>query len=68
MKNIQFICVNSLLNNSQFGAGLCLTGPAHPHLHRNEPLVGEEGPRYGQRQTDGRQPICPVGAEFFVNF
>ena len=71
MKNIQFICVNNprLLNNSQFRVVLCGTGPLQqPHLQRNESVVGQEGPDYGQRQTDGRQPVGPVGPEFFVNF
>ena len=70
MKNILFICVNNprLLNNSQFRVVLCRTGTAHPHLQRNEPGVGEEGAHYGQRQTDGRQPVGPVGPELFVYF
>ena len=70
MRNIPFICVNNplLLNNSQFRVGLGLTGPAQPHLHRNEPGVGEEGPGDGQRQADGRQPVGPVGPELFVYF
>ena len=69
MKNIQFICVNNprLLNNSQFRV-LRLTGPVQPHLQWNESGVGEEGPAYRQRQTDGRQPVGPVGPELFVNF
>ena len=57
-----------LLNNSQLRAGLCLTGPAQSHLHRNEPGVGEEAARYGQRQTDSCQPVGPVGPELFVYF
>ena len=62
------MCFNNLLNNSQFGVVLCRIRPAHPHLHRNQPGVGEEGADYGQRQTDGCQPVGPVGSELFVNF
>ena len=62
------MCFNNLLNNSQFGVVLCRIRPAHPHLHRNQPGVGEEGADYGQRQTDGSEPVGLVGAELFVNF
>ena len=43
-------------------------GSVQSPLQRNEPGVGEEGPHYGQRYADGRQPEGPEGPELFVNF
>ena len=68
MKNIQFIYVNNLLNNSKFRVVLCSIWPAKSHLHGYEPGVGEKGAGNGESQTDCRQPVGPVRPELFVDF